>query len=328
MIILKDIVMLFLFREDPMKRHLVYTQLLFVMMMWGFNVIAIKIIVEQFSAVTITSLRIFLAAVVVWLLLWIQKKIRLPKKSEFLYILIASVSGIAGHHFFLSVGLTETTASNAGLILGSVPLLTSILAAWMLKEKLTFMRIIGIILGLIGVSIIVLAGQRGIKLSNGDLYILFAVIAQAISFIYIKKVTKTMEPGLATAMMLVMGSLLLFMISLTMEPTGLSSLKTGTVREWIVFLLSAVLVTGIGQLLYNHAIQKIGAGQAAIFINISPFFALLGSFLFLGEHITLAHILGFILIVGSVILGSGLADHYIYRKTHPVIAGKSNFTES
>lgn len=306
-----------------MKRHLVYVQLLFVMMMWGLNVIAIKIIVEQFSAVTITSLRIFLAAIVVWVLLWIQKKIRLPKKREFFYILIASFTGIAGHHFFLSVGLTVTSASNAGLILGSVPLLTSILAAWMLNERLTTMRIMGIVLGLIGVSIIVFAGQQGFKLSTGDIYILLAVIAQAISFIYIKKATKTMEPGLTTANMLLIGSFSLFIISLVMAPNGLSSLKTGTVREWLVFLVSAILVTGIGQLLYNHSIKQIGAGQTAIFINISPFFALLGSFLFLGELITFTHIIGFILIVGSVILGSGLADQYIYRKTHPVIAGKS-----
>lgn len=306
-----------------MSRNLVFVQLLFVMILWGFNVVAIKIIVEQFSAVTITSLRIFLASVVVWLFLWIKKKIRIPQNKEFLYILLASLLGVAGHHFFLSVGLTKTTASNAGLILGSVPLFTSMLAAWMLKERLTLIRIIGVTLGLIGVSIVVLAEHHGIHLGFGDIYIFFAVITQALSFIYIKKATETMEAGLVTAIMLIIGSLLLFIISLLLEPSGLNSLKNGTVLEWLVFLVSAILVTGIGQLLYNHSIQQIGAGKAAIFINISPFFSLLGSFLFLGEIITLVHIFGFILIVGSVILGSGLADHYIYKKSHLIVTGKS-----
>jgi len=305
-----------------MREKLLYVQLLFVMMIWGFNVIAIKIIVQQFSAVTITSLRIFLAAIVVWLLLLNQKKIRLPQKREIQFILLAMVTGIVGHHYFLSVGLIGTTAVNAGLIFGIVPLLTSILAALMLREPLTFLRIIGIIIGIIGVSIIVLTGKQGIYLSNGDLYIFIAVIFQALSFIYIKKATKTMDAVLTTAYMLLVGSFFLFIISLIIEPDGLSSLKNGTILGWSVFLLSAIIATGLGQILYNHAIQYIGAGKTAIFLNISPFFSLIGSYLFLGEHISITHIFGFILIVGSVLLGSGIADHYIYKRTHPMISRK------
>ncbi|EKN63255.1 DMT family transporter [Schinkia azotoformans] len=307
---------------EYMRKQLLYVQLLFVMMVWGFNVIAIKIIVEQFFAVTITSLRIFLAAIVVWLLLRIQKKIRLPQKREILFILVAMFVGIVGHHYFLSVGLTGTTAANAGLIFGIVPLLTSILAALMLKERLTFIRIIGIIIGIIGVSIIVLAGNQGIHLSYGDIYIFIAVIFQAISFIYIKKATETMDAVLTTAYMLIMGSFFLFVISFIIEPEGLSSLKNGTVLGWSVFLGSAIIATALGQILYNHAIQYIGAGKTAVFLNIPPFFSLVGSYLFLGELISLSHIFGFILIVGSVILGSGLADYYIYKRTHPMITGK------
>jgi drug/metabolite transporter (DMT)-like permease len=56
--------------------------------------------------------------------------------------------------------IDENYSSNAGVILGSVPLFTSIFAVWMLKERLTLIRIIGIILGLIGVSVIVLTGGQ------------------------------------------------------------------------------------------------------------------------------------------------------------------------
>ncbi|MGY0692191.1 EamA family transporter [Virgibacillus sp. FSP13] len=52
----------------------VYSSIVFVMVLWGFNVIAIKIIVEQFSPVTITALRIFLASPVVWIILWRKEK--------------------------------------------------------------------------------------------------------------------------------------------------------------------------------------------------------------------------------------------------------------
>jgi len=70
-----------------------------------------------------------------------KKEDSMPENQEFLYVLLASLLGIAGHHFFLSIGLTKTTTSNAGVILGSVPLFTSIFAVWMLKERLTLIRL-------------------------------------------------------------------------------------------------------------------------------------------------------------------------------------------
>ncbi|WP_085992980.1 DMT family transporter [Oceanobacillus senegalensis] len=298
-----------------MGKSLIYGQLMLVMVMWGFNVIAIKVIVGEFAAVTITSFRIFLAATVVVLILGLKKQIRLPKKKELLYISLISITGVLGHHFFLSVGLTQTTASSSGLILGLVPLFTSILASILLKERLSIMRMVGIFFGLFGVSLVILVGNGASFTFNlGDIYIFLAVLTQAISFIYIKKATETMGARLVTGYTLMLGSFLLFLLSMIMEPNGLSSLKDGTALGWSVFLGSAILATAVGQFLYNHAIQYIGPGKSSIFMNLTPFFALIGSFLFLGEKITIAHFLGFVFIVTGVILGSGIADRIRYRR--------------
>src|SRR5699024_7622946 len=156
-----------------------------VIMMWGLNVVAIKVIVSEFSPVTITSFRIFLASLFVFLVLLLRKNIRMPKKMEWLYIILIAVTGVAGHHFFLSVGLTQASASTSGLILGLVPLFTAILASMLLKERLSFLRLTGLVFGLSGVSFVVLAGSsEGLSLNTGDLFIFIAVLAQAVSFIF------------------------------------------------------------------------------------------------------------------------------------------------
>src|SRR5690625_2536429 len=174
-----------------MRLSVIYATVVFVMILWGFNVVAIKVIVEQFPAVTITSMRIFIAAIVVWLILWLKKQVRLPNQKEFIYLLLATFTGVVGHHYFLSVGLTMTTASNSGLILGTVPLTTSFLAAIMLKERLSVLRIIGLLIGLFGVAMIVLQGAGGsLSINEGDVFIAIAVIAQALSFIFIKQTSE------------------------------------------------------------------------------------------------------------------------------------------
>ncbi|MFG6115470.1 DMT family transporter [Halobacillus sp. MO56] len=298
-----------------MSKSLTYTLLFFIMMIWGFNVIAIKVLVESFAPVTITAFRILLAGIVVMLFLGIKREFRKITRQQAGYITLGALSGILGHHFFLSVGLTATNASNAGLILGLVPLMTSLFAIIFLGDRLTLLRMIGIILGLTGVSFIVLNGEGSVgSISRGDVYIFLAVVTQAVSFIAIKRATETMDARLITGWMQILGAVFLFVVSIQLEPSGLSTLTTGTLADWLVFLASAILATGIGHMVYNKAIHQMGAGETAIFINLTPFFSLTGSYLFLGERIMAGQLFGFLFIVMGVILGTGALEQSIRKK--------------
>jgi drug/metabolite transporter (DMT)-like permease len=292
-----------------MSKPFVYLSLVAIMMIWGLNVIALKILVNHFSPVTLTSFRIFTAGLVVILILFFIGQLRKLTRKEVMYIGTAALFSVVAHHLFLAVGLTKTTASNAGLILGLVPLVTSVLAIVFLGNRFTVFRFIGILLGFTGVVFVVLNGKSGIHhVSIGDFYIFLSVLSQAISFIMIKKATETLDARVMTGWMLLFGSALLFIISLWMEPDGLSSMTNWTPSLWVIFLASAVLATALGHMFYNKAIQQIGAAESAIFINLNPLFSLLGAYLFLGESISHSQIMGFILIVIGVILGSGVLD--------------------
>ncbi|MDF0725461.1 DMT family transporter [Cytobacillus sp. S13-E01] len=274
-----------------MRKPILYGLLLFVMVVWGFNVIAVKIIVENFAPVTITSFRILLAGTVVLLILIFQKEMKKINKVEAMYVAIGAFTGVLGHHIFLALGLTTTTASNASLILGLIPLMTSIFAVWFLKSTFTI----------------------------GNFFVFMSVIAQAISFVAIKKASQTLDTKVMTGYMLILGSLFLFITSLLMEPSGLNSLPEGPFYVWIIFIVSAVVATGLGHIIYNNAIHHLGAGETAIFINLTPFFALTGSVLFLGEKITYFQLMGFVFIISGVLLGSGLFDNKISQRREPVV---------
>jgi drug/metabolite transporter (DMT)-like permease len=168
-------------------------------------------------------------------------------------------------------------------------------------------------LGFIGVVFIVLHGSTAIGvISFGDISIFLSVLSQGISFILIKKMAHAIDTRLLTGGMLLSGSVVLFLISLFSEPQGLSTLKQGELLTWLVFFASAIFATGLGHMIYNKAIHRIGATESAIFINLTPFFSLLASYLFLDETIHFVQIFGFVLIVVGVILASGaVADKVI-----------------
>ena len=166
----------------------IYLILVVNMVIWGFNVPFVKIIVEHVPPVTATSFRILIAAVTVFLILGITRRVRLPHKSEWGYMIAGSLTSIVSHHFFLSVGLTQTSAMNAGLILGMGPLLTVLLSMLFFKKRPTLITALGFILGSTGVSLTVLFGSgklQGINL--GDFEIFLSIFIQSFGFININK---------------------------------------------------------------------------------------------------------------------------------------------
>ena len=285
------------------------------MLSWGMNVSALKIVVENFMPITITSLRIFVAALTAFLILICSRLVRLPKQSEWGYIIGGAFLSVVFHHYFLAEGLTKTSATNTGLILGLGPLLTVVFSMIFLKRKPTFIQFIGFIFGTLGVSATVLVGSGGVHSINfGDVNILFAIISQALSFILIKRASETMDPRLLTGYMLIIGSFLLFAVSLWKEPNGIASLIGVSPSVWVVFLFSAVIATGVGHMAYNYAIGQVGPAETSIFLNLNTFFSLIGAALFLNESIIPAHFIGLILIVSGVILGSGGLEAWLIQR--------------
>jgi drug/metabolite transporter (DMT)-like permease len=302
-----------------MSRLNTYLLLLFVMIIWGLNVVAVKFLVDNMPPVQMQGLRIGLAGICALLAVSLLREIKSLSKKQWGIVLAASLFGQVGHHSLLAVGLTQTTAANGSLILGLIPLTTAVLAMIFLGDPLTRWRFAGIALGFAGISFIILNPEEGVSMiSSGDLYIFLSMLSQAFSFILIKRASGTISPRWMTALMLLIGSVSLLVMSFFVEPGGFS-LTSQTGLVWFVFLSSAILATGLGHLLFNAAIQKIGPGQTALFNNFVPFFALIGSYFLLGEAIYFTQILGFIFIVAGVLFGTGYIEQTVLKKKRAVL---------
>jgi drug/metabolite transporter (DMT)-like permease len=293
----------------------VYFILFGLMIIWGFNVSILKLLVANVAPITITAFRILIAAFTVFLILGFMRRVRWPYKKEWVYIVTGSCLSVIFHHYLLAEGLNKTSATNAGLILGMGPLLTALLSMLFFKKRPTLIAAFGFILGGLGVSVIVLFGSGRLQSINlGDLEIFLCILSQACSFILINQATKSMDPILLTGYMLLMGSFVLFTISLFVEPNGFATLSTATPMLWIAFFLSGVLATGVGQTVYNYTIGQVGAAKASIFLNLSTFFSVVGAALFINETIVPAHYIGLLLIIAAVLLGSGTLEALVLQR--------------
>jgi drug/metabolite transporter (DMT)-like permease len=299
---------------DQKRLLLIYGLVFFVTAIWGLNMVLIKVLVEHLPPQTMTAFRIMMAGITALIIIVLGKSFRRLSKREWIYTLLGCVFGVILHHSLIAIGLTIIDASNASLILSLVPLTTAILAVLFLGEQLTKLRIIGFILALTGVFFIQGGSFSNMQLSQGELILFIAMFVQAISFIFVKKATATLDSKQVTTIMYLLGSIGLLIISFITEPKGFNEMTSATFFIYFLFIVSGVVATGVGYIVFYAAIQQIGAGKTAIFNNFVPFFGLVFSALFLNETITASQLIGFVFIVAGVLFGTGYIEKQWAKK--------------
>lgn len=287
---------------------LTYGLVFLITAIWGLNVVFLKVLVENLPPQTMTAFRIMIAGITAIIIVYFAKSLRALSVREWLYTAFGMIFGVILHHLTLALGLMTTAASTGSLILSLVPLATAVLGVIFLGEQLTKMRVLGFILALAGVFFIQGGSFSGLKLSQGELLLFTSMFAQAISFIFIKKATATLDSKAVTAIMNLAGSVGLLLIAFIAEPDGLSNMTSASLGVYIVLFTSGIVATGIGHMVFNSAIQKIGASKTAIFNNFVPFFGVLFSVIFLNEMIEPAQLIGFVFIVTGVLFGTGYIE--------------------
>ncbi|MFD1066894.1 DMT family transporter [Oceanobacillus locisalsi] len=298
----------------------IHILLFIVMLFWGFNLSAIKVLVTDIDPILVTALRIFVAGAAVLLTCFFMGLFRWPNKKEWKVILYVGIFNVVLHHTLLSVGLKYTSGVNSSLILGTGPLLTVLLAILLLKQRVPKLRLFGFVLGFAGIFLTTSSGGGFHSVAIGDVIVFLAVLVQAFSFILIGKYHEDFDSILSTGFMLFLGSGFIFLTSQFFDNpvsdlTPLFSWKLG-----LVFLFSSLLCTAFGHIIYNLAIKQVGPAETTLFMNLNTLFAIIGSVLFLNESLTLFHVIGFVFILCGIFVGTGTLEYVLLKRRGKFVA--------
>ncbi|NLI93357.1 MAG: DMT family transporter [Peptococcaceae bacterium] len=269
------------------KRH-VYILMLLATVVWSGAFITGKISIREFSPISLTFLRFLFTLPVIFTILYLKHpEDWIPKRKEWLPLGILGLIGTFGYHVFFFTALRYTQAVNASLIGATNPMVTTFLAIVFLREKLTPMRALGILLSFTGVFFIVTNGDwqalRSLRFNFGDLIMFTAVWFWAsyavISRVFMQKYQ--LEPLKVTAYTFFTCTVVSFPLVLLEAPW--QNWLSASGGAWLSILYMSLFASIIGYGIQLIGIQHIGAARAAIFINIVPAFVIIESIVFLGE---------------------------------------------
>lgn len=296
-----------------------YMMVILVMMIWGLNVVILKVLVDELPPLPMTAVRITIASVTAYLIIKMSYTFRKVTKNELFLIIISAIFGVIIHHLFLAIGLTTINASNAALILALVPVTTAVFASIFLGEAVTLLKFLGFVLALIGVFFIQGASFSEFVMSKGELIVFISMFAQALGFIFTRKVTITLDSKQVTSWSMIVGSTGLLLLSFVLDFEGVQEIASpNPFYVYILLIVSAVGATALGYIIYNSSIQKVGASNTVVFNNLVPFFGLVFSVIFLNEAVSLEQIIGFLFIIIGIIFGTGYAEYKFLKRRNKV----------
>lgn len=263
--------------------------------------IAAKYTTFDLGPLTTSFLRYVVAFIFLALLISHYKKDSLKiKKEDVPKLVLLGLFGITGYHFFFFSSLKYTLVTNTGIINASSPVVTGLMAAIFIKERLTKKNYIGIILAFLGVLILITKGEietfTNLNFNYGDMLMLLAVISWVVYSLIIKSLSKKYSSFALTFYATLSGVVMLLFFALA--EGGAEQVQAVSLKSILSILYMGIFASGLGYLFYNYGIRELGPTKTSSLVySIVPIFVAILSLIFFKEKLTYPMIISVILIV-------------------------------
>ena len=292
-----------------MSKNKSYADLYFVLMMliavivWAFAFPFIRIGLDELSFINLTIMRFFIVCCILLILLVIlPKKFSRLQKKDIIPIFILGFVGVIVYHLGLNYGELYVSPGAASLIIATIPIQILILAVIFLKEKITSIKLLGIILAMLGVLIISIWGTKDevfeIKYITAAIAIFIAAGAGAFYTIAGKKLLARYSGLSLTVYAMLLGSIGL--LPLTINSSLISQVTNLSIKGWFALMFLGIFSTVIGYVIWYIALEKKAASEISIYLYLIPVLSTVISYFLLNEGITLMFILGGMLVISGL----------------------------
>jgi drug/metabolite transporter (DMT)-like permease len=277
------------------------------MIVWAANFIVVKDALRTLPPVGFTFLRYGLASIALLAILRVTEGSIRPPRPDTLRILFLGGFGFGLYQILWTTGLQSIPAGDSALIIASTPVLVAVLAVVSGADTLTPMKFAGAALSFLGVVIVIAAGV-GIELrgsATGSALTLAAAACWASYTAFAAPVLRRHSPLVLTAWATVGGTIVLFPIGLAqlLAPGALDEIVGGRlVPIALAITYSGVLAAALANIIVFNGVRLLGPTRVITLQSFVPAMAVVLAYLFLGEPIRPAQVVGGAVIVLGVAL--------------------------
>jgi len=269
---------------------------LFLGAIWGASFLFTRIAAPEFGPFALVEVRLAVAAGVLFLPVILRGELVHIRKHWRDLLILGAINSAIPFTLFAYCTL-YLTAGDASVLNATAPLFGGAIGGLILREKLPLGRVIGLIVGFLGVVLLV---WDKLALTDNLLAVfagLGAALLYGISSHFSTRRLKGVPPLTVS-----MGSL--FFASLMLLPPALAQLprEMPSLIGWLSAGALGAFCTAIAYLVFFRLLRHVGPTRAMTVAYLIPAFGILWGFLILGEPISISTLIGGIVIVAGTML--------------------------
>jgi len=218
-------------------------------------------------------IRVLGATILFWILSLFLSKQKI-ERSDFFRIFLAAVFGVCLNMLAFFKGLSMTSPINASVIMVTSPIIVLILSAIILNERITLIKVLGILIGLIGAVILIVYGQSITPGDNpfyGNILILVNATSYGLYLVIVKKLTQKYNAITLIKWLYLFGLILVIPFGFN-EVQEINWHKIPTIIYYNIGFV-VVFTTFVAYLFNLFALTKLKPTTLSAFIYLQPLIA-------------------------------------------------------
>jgi drug/metabolite transporter (DMT)-like permease len=246
-------------------------------------------------------IRVGVSSGLFWLFFLLQPHKKKIAKEDWPRFVLCALTGIAINQMLFLKGLSLTHSIHAVLLMLTTPILITIIAAWVLKEKIHSLKIAGLGLGISGAVVLIMArgsSGNGDNILLGDILILVNAISYSIYFILVKPLMLKYDPVQVMRWVFTIG--LPMVLPFGWNEFVAAGWNSFGATGYTCLFLVVISGTFLAYLFNIYGIKNLGASVAGAYIYLQPVFATIIAMFFLKEELELYKIFAALLIFTGV----------------------------
>jgi len=225
--------------------------------------------------------------------------------SDRLRLILSAVFGIALNQILFFTGLNLTVPVDTAIINSTNPLMVFILSAFLIKQSFSGAKLLGIILGGLGATLLIVFSFKSFEGNgslSGNLLILLNTLSWSIYLIIVKPLLSKYHPFLVMKWLFIIG----FIVALpfTLNSAIRIDFSGLTIKEWVSLLYIVLGTTFLAYLFISFGLSKLSASVVSVYTYLQPLLVVLIGVLLMAKPISSIQIVaGMLVIVGIILVG-------------------------
>jgi drug/metabolite transporter (DMT)-like permease len=280
--------------------------LLLTIFFWGVNFSVVKFALAEIPPLAFNGVRFMVASATMFFLARATGHRFNFERRHLVYLIGLGLLGNTAYQLFFILGVADTTADNASLILATVPAWVALIGTLAGTEKVEPKGWVGVIIALAGIVLIILGSDRQAQFEfggatlRGDILILLATLCWSGYTLLTRPMMRYYSSAAVTSFSTLMGTIPLVLLAIP----SFTVLQWSNISApaWLALAFSGVFGIALAYFFWNNGVSQIGSARTALYSNLTPPIALFTAWLWLGETLTAQQWGGALLALIGVIL--------------------------